>query len=61
MSVNQFDFVFVYLDDILVASASQKEHLTHLQELFARFASFGLVINVDKCQFSRSQIEFLGT
>ena len=31
-----FDFVFVYLDDILVASSTQAEHKNHLQLLFQR-------------------------
>ena len=55
-----FDFVFVYLDDILVASSTQAEHKNHLQLLFQRLADFGLVVNVDKCQFGRHRIEFLG-
>ena len=52
-----FHFVFVYLDDILVASSTQAEHKNHLQLLFQRL---GLVVNVDKCQFGRRRIEFLG-
>ena len=55
-----FDFVFVYLDDILVASSTQAEHKNHLHLLFQRLADFGLVVNVDKCQFGRRRIEFLG-
>ena len=30
------DFVFIYLDDVLVASSSLDEHYQHLQELFDR-------------------------
>ena len=55
-----FDLVFVYLDDILVASSTQVEHRNHLQSLFQRLADFGLVIDAEKCQFGRRQIEFLG-
>ena len=55
-----FDFVFVYLNDILVASSTQAEHKNHLQLLFQRLADFGLVVNMDKCQFGRCPIEFLG-
>lgn len=54
------DFVFVYLDDILIASRDADEHLKHLRELFTRLKDHGLVINASKCQFGRSQIEFLG-
>jgi cleavage and polyadenylation specificity factor subunit 1 len=54
------DFVFVYLDDILIASRNKSEHLKHLRELFSRLKEHGLVINLAKCQFGCTQIEFLG-
>ncbi|XP_034076551.1 uncharacterized protein LOC117549069 [Gymnodraco acuticeps] len=53
-------FVFVYLDDILVASASVEEHLSHLRALFARLSQHGLIINPAKCQFGVFDIDFLG-
>ena len=53
------NFVFVYLDDILVASRNQQEHLRHLRSLFEKLAAFGPVNNVNKCQFGRRHIDFL--
>ena len=29
------DFVFVYLDDILISSGTEEEHCRHLQEVFS--------------------------
>ena len=43
------DFVFVYLDDILVASRSHEEHLQHLRALFQQLTDQGLIINPAKC------------
>ena len=37
------DFVFVYLDDILVASSSVTEHQQHLRQLFEKLTADGLV------------------
>nr|CAB3249677.1 uncharacterized protein zf(cchc)-26 [Phallusia mammillata] len=54
------DFVFVYLDDILVASKSLSEHYDHLKRLFKQLSDHGLVINLGKCKFGVSQIDFLG-
>ena len=54
------DFVFVYLDDILIASESEAEHLEHLQALFDRLEDNGLVVKVEKCLFGVSEIDFLG-
>lgn len=52
--------VFVYLDDILVASSSKTQHITDLTELFDRLQQHGLVVNPSKCQFGALQIDFLG-
>ena len=54
------DGVFVYLDDILIASETPEQHLYHLRALCAALEKYGLVVNKDKCQFGRNQIEFLG-
>ena len=52
--------VFVYLDDVLVASASPEQHENHLRQLFGALRRFGLVLNVEKCTFGVSELEFLG-
>ena len=45
------DFVFVYLDDILVASKSPVEHYNHLRQIFTLLSSNGLIIQKSKCIF----------
>ncbi|KAJ8398568.1 hypothetical protein AAFF_G00420960 [Aldrovandia affinis] len=52
--LRDFDFLFVYLDDILVTSVSREQHLTHLRSLFDRLSQHGLIINPAKCQFGLS-------
>ena len=54
------DFIFIYLDDILVASSSVAEHKEHLATLFDRLEQYGLVVNPAKCLFGVSELEFLG-
>ena len=56
----ELSFVFVYMDDILVASNTPEEHDQHLQTLFTRLSQYGLVINPDKCLFGVSTLDFLG-
>ena len=53
-------FVYCYLDDLRVASRSPEEHVQHLRILFQQLQEFGLVINLEKCSFHVSEIEFLG-
>uniref|UniRef100_A0A5S6QQM2 RNA-directed DNA polymerase n=2 Tax=Trichuris muris TaxID=70415 RepID=A0A5S6QQM2_TRIMR len=51
---------FVYVDDILVASQSEAEHLLVLQKLFDRLALYGLKVNADKCVLGVKSLVFLG-
>ena len=57
---NGLEFVFIYVDDILVASRNRQEHLLHLREIFRRLKQAGLILNLAKCTFSRPSVEFLG-
>ncbi len=54
------EFVFVYLDDILIASKTKAEHMKHLKMLFDRLSEHGLVINPKKCEFGKASLKFLG-
>lgn len=54
------DFIFVYLDDILIASASEKEHLQHLETLFLKLSNYGIRINLGKCILGVEELPFLG-
>ena len=53
-------FVFVYLDDILVASPSFDAHVLHVRSVLDRLASAGLSINREKCKFGLQEVTFLG-
>ena len=54
------DFVYAYIDDVLIASSSEAEHLTHLNILFNRLSEYGIVINPSKCILGAASLEFLG-
>ena len=51
---------FVYLDDILIASSTQEEHLEDLERVFKILEENGLVVNRKKCILGASSVEFLG-
>ena len=54
------DFVFAYVDDILIFSRDEKEHVSHLHQVFQRLDRYGLILNKDKCVFAEKEISFLG-
>lgn len=58
--IQGLDFCFAYLDDILIASRDETEHLQHLRILFKRLDEFGVVINISKCVFGQPEVNFLG-
>lgn len=53
------DFIFVYIDDILIASKSKEEHTVHLHEVFKRLAKHDIKVKYSKCVFGVQSIEFL--
>ena len=55
-----WDFVFVYLDDILVVSPSMEVHLSHLEKVATRIQEAGLRLRPDKCLFATERIDYLG-
>ena len=53
-------FAMTYLDDIIIFSNSEEEHLLHLEEVFHRLRKAGLKMKQSKCNFFKSQIHYLG-
>ena len=49
-----------YLDDIIIYSRSEKEHLEHLEEIFTRLKTAGLKLKLEKCCFFKKHIQYLG-
>jgi ribonuclease HI len=52
--------VLTYVDDIIVKSTKQENHITDLQETFANFKQAGLKLNPEKCVFGVKKGKFLG-
>ena len=54
------DFAYTYIDDVLIASRNEQEHLDHLRQVFTRFEEYGIVVNPQKCVLGVDQLQFLG-
>ena len=54
------DFTRNYMDGVLIASYTEKEHLDHITQVFERFWKFKMKLKLAKCEFHRSKIQFLG-
>lgn len=53
-------YVFVYLDDIIVATNTFDEHFVILNKLAARIKAAGLTISVAKSRFCMRSLKYLG-
>ena len=52
--------VLVYLDDILVMSRSEEEHVKHLELVLSLLQKHQLRAKLSKCEFSKPELHFLG-
>ena len=53
-------FAIAYLDNIIIFSQTEEEHLKHLEIIFQRLKEAGLKLKRSKCSFMRLHIEYLG-
>ncbi|KAK3557454.1 hypothetical protein QTP70_027739, partial [Hemibagrus guttatus] len=53
-------FVFVYLDDILIFSSSLQEHVKHVSKVLRRLLDNHLYVKPEKYEFHVTQVQFLG-
>ena len=53
-------FAMGYLDDIIIFSKSEEEHLKHLEEIFTWLRKFGLKMKCEKCSFFKKHIQYFG-
>ena len=53
-------YALIYLDDVIVFSRTEEEHLHRLWVVFARFLEHGLKLKPSKCHFLQDEITFLG-
>ncbi|KAK3570544.1 hypothetical protein QTP86_022080 [Hemibagrus guttatus] len=53
-------WVIAYIDDILVYSTSREEPVRHVREVLSRLQQHHLYAKLEKCEFHRTTVTFLG-
>ena len=54
------DFTMAYLDDIIILSKNEEEHLKHIEIIFQKLKEAGLKLKESKCGFFKKEIHYLG-
>lgn len=60
LGVDLEQFVFVYLDDIVICTPTFDKHMEILREVLHRIRIAGFTLNRDKCCFCRPELRYLG-
>jgi hypothetical protein len=53
-------FLVVYMDDLLIHSETEEEHIKHITEILRRFKDNQLHLKLSKCLFMKSEVHFCG-
>ena len=54
------EFTMAYLDDIIIFSRNECEHLKHIKIIFQKLIDAGLKLKESKCDFFKKEIHYLG-
>jgi hypothetical protein len=54
------EFVTIYVDDIIIMSGTLDEHKDHLRQVFDRFRTHNVTVNLEKSKFFQPEVKFLG-
>jgi hypothetical protein len=55
------DFASAYLDDVLIYSDSEEEHVGHVKWIMQRLLEAGLYLKPEKCEFHKETVRYLGS
>jgi hypothetical protein len=53
-------FVLIYMDDLIIYSPTAQQHFLDVEKIFERMANAGLRFKIDKCNFFKKELKFLG-
>ncbi len=55
-----YDFVIVYLNDIIIFFQTMDEHLQHMRKMLEALWQAGLKLKLEKYEFAKKQLKYLG-
>ena len=53
-------FCTAYLDDILIYSENEEQHIEHVKQILEALTKAGLQVKPQKCEFHTNNVEYLG-
>jgi ribosome-interacting GTPase 1 len=53
-------FIAVYFDNVIIFLKDLSKHTEHVREVMRKLHDAGLSLNIDKCKFNVTEVEYLG-
>jgi hypothetical protein len=60
LSELMYDFIEMYIDDVIIYAQTEEEFLSNLEALFQKCRKYNLTLHPDKCKLGLEQIEYVG-
>ena len=60
MTINGLENCDAYIDDVIIYNDTWEEHLTTIQKFFDRLSDAQLTINLNKTEFCKAHVHYLG-
>lgn len=54
------DFAYPFIDDVIIGSKNEEEHILHLRAVLSKLDEYGITINPSKCVLGKEEVKFLG-
>jgi hypothetical protein len=51
---------YIYIDDIIIFGKNETEHFQNLEQIFRTLETANMKVQLDKCEFFKTEVEFLG-
>lgn len=51
---------YIYIDDIIIFSKDEESHCKNLKTIFETLSAANVKCQLDKCEFFKNKVEFLG-
>ena len=58
--LNGLHFTLAYLDDVIIFSETEEQHLKHIQIVFTRLKQADLKLKKNRCAFFKKELHYLG-
>ncbi len=55
-----YDFIIIYLNDIIIFSQIMEEHVQHMRKVLEALRQAGLKLKLEQCEFVKKQLKYLG-